>query len=323
MSALVISAFPGCGKTTFYNGWRNSGKRILDSDSSLFSWIYDEEGNKTDKRNPDFPNNYIRHIKEHLETTDIIFISSHKAVRDALKENGISYYLIFPRKEAKEEWMCRFKERGNDASFIEFQDTHWDEFINDMVNDTYPTKIILGITASDGFITMDLVKVITHIEDLRKNRNVIIGFDPENYEECLKAVKHDAIKLKYVSNQTPELCMEAIKRFGRALQFVKEQTPEICQEAIKNNPHALQYVRVQTSKFCMEAVKRDGLTLQYVRDQTPEICLEAVKENGYALKFVIEQTPEICQEAIRSEPFALKYVKDLSMIANSSLCVEE
>ena len=79
MSALVISAFPGCGKTTFYNEWRNnSGKRILDSDSSLFSWIYDDEGNKTDKRNPDFPNNYIQHIKEHLETAGIILLVAIK-----------------------------------------------------------------------------------------------------------------------------------------------------------------------------------------------------------------------------------------------------
>lgn len=167
MRAKIISAFPACGKSTYYKKWsqysdqniwrkKNNGKpvfnskgepcgvKILDSDSSLFSWIYDENGNKTDKRNPDFPNNYIQHIKEHMDTEDIIFISSHKVVRQALEREGIPYYLIYPHKQMKEEWMTRFKNRGNDESFIKFQDEHWDEFIDDMENETFPTKIVLG-----------------------------------------------------------------------------------------------------------------------------------------------------------------------------------
>ena len=48
---LLISAFPGTGKTYSYE---NSNKIILDSDSSKF-----------DKN--DFPNNYINHIKENLD----------------------------------------------------------------------------------------------------------------------------------------------------------------------------------------------------------------------------------------------------------------
>ena len=169
MSAKIISAFPGCGKTTYYkewsqyspeNVWRRDnngeqvymhfypdipvGEKILDSDSSLFSWIYDENGNKTDKRNPDFPNNYIKHIKDHMETENIIFVSSHKVVRDALREAGIPYTLIYPEKGMKDEWIRRFKERGNDEAFIKFQDEHWDEFIDDMENETYPEKVVLN-----------------------------------------------------------------------------------------------------------------------------------------------------------------------------------
>lgn len=107
----------------------------------MFSWIYDENGNKTDVRNPDFPNNYIQHIKEHMDTEDVIFVSSHKAVRDALQKEGIPYCLIYPAKEMKQEWLCRFRERGNDESFIQFQNEHWEEFIDDMDKETYPEKI--------------------------------------------------------------------------------------------------------------------------------------------------------------------------------------
>ena len=154
MSAKIISAFPACGKSTYYKNYSQYSKdstglrlgldsKILDSDSSLFSWIYDENGNKTDVRNPEFPNNYIEHIKKHMETEDIIFVSSHKVVRDALKKENIPYHLVYPIKDMKDEWMRRFKERGNDESFIKFQDEHWDEFIDDMDNETYPDKIKL------------------------------------------------------------------------------------------------------------------------------------------------------------------------------------
>lgn len=180
MRAKVISAFPACGKSTYYkdwsqyspeNVWRRDnngeqvlnnigqpcGEKILDSDSSLFSWIYDENGNKTNQRNPEFPQNYINHIKEHLETEDVIFVSSHKVVREALEKEGIPYYLIYPRKDQKEEWLYRFKKRGNDESFIKFQDEHWDEFIEDMENETFPTKIVLEPYVNRDFITVSVM----------------------------------------------------------------------------------------------------------------------------------------------------------------------
>ena len=185
MSAKIISAFPGCGKSTYYkewsqyspeNVWRRHnngeqvyrffepdipvGEKILDSDSSLFSWIYDENGNKTDARNPDFPNNYIQHIKDHLETEDIIFVSSHKSVRDALRENNIEYTLIYPNRSMKEDFMNRFKERGNTESFIKFQDDHWDEFITEMENETFPIKVVLHHSIDYGYITSTLMNGI-------------------------------------------------------------------------------------------------------------------------------------------------------------------
>ena len=106
------------------------------------------------------PQNYINHIKEHMDEEDIIFVSSHKVVRDALKEEGIPYYLVYPRKDMKEEWMTRFKKRGNDENFIKFQDEHWDEFIEDMENDAYPTKIVLEDYLCYNAITITVINNI-------------------------------------------------------------------------------------------------------------------------------------------------------------------
>ena len=69
VDTLVVSAFPGCGKSHLF---RNKGdKKILDSDSSTF-----------DKSQ--FPENYINHIKSNIGDVDMILVSSHKEVRDAL-----------------------------------------------------------------------------------------------------------------------------------------------------------------------------------------------------------------------------------------------
>lgn len=82
---------PACGKTYLFN--TRDDLTILDSDSSQFSWTQKEDGKV---RNPDFPNNYIKHIKENIGRVDFIFVSSHKEVREALDNAGIEFYLVYP-----------------------------------------------------------------------------------------------------------------------------------------------------------------------------------------------------------------------------------
>lgn len=181
--AKVISAFPASGKSTYYrewsqyskeNVWRKGsngeqvlnniglpvGDKILDSDSSQFSWIKDENGNNTDMRNPDFPRNYIQHIKDHLETEDVIFVSSHDIVRNALEENNIDYYLVYPDKDLLEEWIYRMKDRGNNDKFISFITSNWDKFIDEIEAETYPTKVKLYDGVNMDAITVTLMNSI-------------------------------------------------------------------------------------------------------------------------------------------------------------------
>lgn len=196
MRAKIISAFPACGKTTFFNKCKEAEElcymvdkfKVLDSDSSLFSWIYDENGNKTDVRNPEFPSNYINHIKENMETADIIFVSTHKAVRDALREEGIKYYLVYPDIDLKQEWINRFVKRGNTFDFIKLQTENWEKFIGELEEETFPNKIIL--MTNDGIIDNKLITSImngvhdnctsvifpeTIIGDMLKQHNIVKG----------------------------------------------------------------------------------------------------------------------------------------------------
>lgn len=134
MSTFVISAFPACGKSYCYNNYQDKFS-MLDSDSSEFSWIRDSEGNNTKERNPDFPSNYIKHIKDNIGKVDVIFVSSHEVVRKALVGNNINTIIVYPDKDMKDEWIRRFKERGNNDGFISFISKNWDNFIDDIQNE--------------------------------------------------------------------------------------------------------------------------------------------------------------------------------------------
>ena len=121
---LLVAGFPGTGKSYYTNtesGYMPQGF-ATDSDSSKF-----------DKDN--FPQNYIEHIKEKISQGYArIFISSHKEVRDALVENGLEFTLVYPKKELKEEYLKRYKERGSPDGFINLISNNWDLWLEELKN---------------------------------------------------------------------------------------------------------------------------------------------------------------------------------------------
>ncbi len=121
----IISGFPGIGKTHYHNC---DGGSTLDSDSSKFSWI--EDG----VRHPDFPQNYIDHIKDNLDKVDFIFVSSHQNVRDALVANELRFVLVFPDPGLKEEYIQRYRDRGNEDGFVKLLEENWELFMFGLEN---------------------------------------------------------------------------------------------------------------------------------------------------------------------------------------------
>jgi hypothetical protein len=126
MRTKIVSAFPGVGKSHFYN----ENKSItLDSDSSGFSWTYNSDGVRC--RHPDFPQNYINHIISNIGKFEYILVSSHKEVREALKDNCLFFYLIYPDYHSKSEYLQRYKDRGSPQGFIDLLDTKWDDWLEE------------------------------------------------------------------------------------------------------------------------------------------------------------------------------------------------
>lgn len=122
MRTLVISAFPGTGKSYLF---QNKGyKKILEAESSDF-----------DKAN--FPKNYISFIRKNLGKQSIILTSSHKDVRDGMIDANINYTLVYPKKELKKEYISRYIDRGDSDEFIENMDKKWNEYIVSCMNQKF------------------------------------------------------------------------------------------------------------------------------------------------------------------------------------------
>ena len=128
INTMVISAFPGCGKSHYFRN--NSDKIVLDSDSSTF-----------DKS--DFPRNYIQHIKENIGKVYIIMVSSHKEVRDELVKNGIEFTLVYPESDIKEDYIQRYIDRGSPESFIKLLNNNWKNWISELEEQTGCDKVKL------------------------------------------------------------------------------------------------------------------------------------------------------------------------------------
>lgn len=171
MKTVVISAYPCCGKSYCFE---KLGKKyiILDSDFSKFSWKtrkptqeeideyarkIKEDGHPTlmgDKyfinkyanskinvRDPEFPANYIQHIKTNIGAADVIFVSSHYEVRKALQDANIEYVTVYPDPDLLEEWVGRMYLRKSPEPFIKFQIENWDKFTKGIDSEPHGKRI--------------------------------------------------------------------------------------------------------------------------------------------------------------------------------------
>lgn len=111
MRTLIISAFPGCGKTYLTEHQKNLGYYIADIDSYKF------------KRGAHWEKKYVDYIVNNIGKYDFILISQQDEVLSELQRRNIPFITVAPnnstlisikeRQLIKQQWFGRFILRNN------------------------------------------------------------------------------------------------------------------------------------------------------------------------------------------------------------------
>ena len=133
MKTIVISGFPGIGKT-------EAAKRIPD--------CLDLESRHFDKDDLNWVSAYVDGIENGLVKYEgcyrYIFISSHREVRQEMKKRRIPYIVVVPYVDDKEDYLKRYLRRGNDMDFIDNIAFNWYQWL-DEINEN-ETRVIHLLT---------------------------------------------------------------------------------------------------------------------------------------------------------------------------------
>ena len=113
---LIICGFAGIGKSTVVNkipGW-------VDLESTPF--------NKNWKV-------YVDIIEYMSNVGYNILVSCHQELRDELKNRSLKYTIVCPDLSIKDEYIKRYKSRGNTSDFVNLLEKNWDTFIKSCSNE--------------------------------------------------------------------------------------------------------------------------------------------------------------------------------------------
>ncbi|MBQ8156668.1 NUDIX hydrolase [Candidatus Saccharibacteria bacterium] len=124
MNTKIFAVFGCLGKTTFTNKYPELS---LDIESSPYEYIYNGDirdiekfkGTPNREKNPDFPHNYIKAIKQNIGKYPFIFIVQAKSVMRALDKEGIRYSVMYPTKSKVPQLLADAKARGNIDAYIQ------------------------------------------------------------------------------------------------------------------------------------------------------------------------------------------------------------
>ena len=124
---IIISGFPGIGKSFLSI---TEGDKVLDLDSGNFTG-----DNKWQL--------YKQTLIDSIGKYKYLLVSTHDETRIILNELNAPYFIIFPDKSLKKEYIQRYKERGNNDSFIKLMEEHFENFVNSIENSKGGVKIKL------------------------------------------------------------------------------------------------------------------------------------------------------------------------------------
>lgn len=126
--STIISGFPGIGKSFLSI---LEGDNVLDLDSGNFSGEHKWQL-------------YKQNLLESIGKYKYILVSTHKETRDILNSSlNDPYYIVYPDKSLKSNFIMRYKQRGNNNSFIKMMEEHFEDFVDSIEGSKGGIKIKL------------------------------------------------------------------------------------------------------------------------------------------------------------------------------------
>ena len=141
---MIIIGYQGIGKSTLS---KNQFNIFIDLESSNFFF----EKNGMLIRDPNWYIPYCK-IANHLsEQGFIVFVSSHKVVRDELKKSKRKVVAIYPALELKDQWIKKLRNRYNETGLekdykaLANAEDRYEENIKEIIDDVEDSLVINDI----------------------------------------------------------------------------------------------------------------------------------------------------------------------------------
>lgn len=140
----VVCGFCGVGKSTLLKTYPD---KYIDLDSALFP--------KTD---PQRFVSYVDEIKRLLASTDkTVLVSTHPELLERLYECGIDIILVYPNPDLKDEYMARYKDRGDWSAFLLQLEENWTNYMEDLQNASFTSDSQVKVL-EEGQHLIDVLK---------------------------------------------------------------------------------------------------------------------------------------------------------------------
>lgn len=132
---MIINAFSGAGKTYLAKKYGH----IKDLEPMDYRWIYEDsllhlpkeqrKRNLCRKPNPAWPNNYIHDILKYHKNGFIVLIGGSNSIIEYLEAHKIPHLICAPTLEQKQDYLSRFRQRGNSKDYIDFWNDNFESFV--------------------------------------------------------------------------------------------------------------------------------------------------------------------------------------------------
>jgi hypothetical protein len=145
---MVIAAYAGTGKTTLA---KHRPNEFVDFVCMPYKYELPEHGGagEAGKANPDhvlrddWPYNYADAIQMAAHAGKHLLIPSDLSVLMLLQIKGAPYTICYPQRSAKDEYLRRYRARGNTQAFMDIFIGRWDRFLDALERDLFGRHVVL------------------------------------------------------------------------------------------------------------------------------------------------------------------------------------